>query len=136
MSESAPAGWYGQPDGGQRWWDGFQWTAHVRPGLNPPPPPSPYSHLAGTTFQGHAPYAVAPKSPGLALLASFFIPGLGSMLNGEVGKGVAILVSSVVCWVLAILIVPILVAVGLWIYGMVDAYSGAQKWNSQHGILS
>jgi len=30
---------------------------------------------------------VAPKSPGVAVLASFFIPGLGSMISGRGGMG-------------------------------------------------
>jgi hypothetical protein len=30
---AAPAGWYPQPDGGLRWWDGAQWTqfSHLAP---------------------------------------------------------------------------------------------------------
>ena len=37
---------------------------------------------------------------------------------------------------LPLLILPLLVAVGLWVWGMVDAYQGAQQWNRRHGILS
>lgn len=42
---SAPAGWHLQPDGQERYWDGTQWTDHVRSPLPsdptaPPPPPS------------------------------------------------------------------------------------------------
>jgi uncharacterized protein len=29
---SAPAGWYPQPDGSQRYWDGAAWTSHVSAG--------------------------------------------------------------------------------------------------------
>jgi len=29
---STPAGWYPQPDGTQRYWDGTSWTEHVAPG--------------------------------------------------------------------------------------------------------
>lgn len=35
---SQPAGWYPQPDGTQRYWDGTSWTAHVAPASAPPPP--------------------------------------------------------------------------------------------------
>jgi hypothetical protein len=31
MTEQAPAGWYPQPDGTQRYWDGQQWTDHNAP---------------------------------------------------------------------------------------------------------
>ena len=30
---STPAGWYPQPDGQQRYWDGQQWTEHFAPGI-------------------------------------------------------------------------------------------------------
>jgi len=79
---------------------------------------------------------VAPKSPGIGLLASFFVPGLGTMINGDVGKGVGILVGYVVCLLLSFLILPLFGALGLWIWGMVDAYTGAQNWNRSHGIIS
>lgn len=96
----------------------------------PPYPPQPYGQ------PGPLPYAVAPKSPGLALLVSFFIPGVGSMMNGDAGKGVGILIGYVLSWVLAFTIITIPIAIGLWIWGMIDAYTGAQKWNFRHGIVS
>ena len=33
---STPAGWYPQPDGQQRYWDGEQWTEHTAPGAATP----------------------------------------------------------------------------------------------------
>lgn len=33
--QNAPAGWYPQPDGSQRYWDGYQWTEHVSPLSDP-----------------------------------------------------------------------------------------------------
>ena len=35
---SSPAGWYPQPDGQQRYWDGQQWTGHFAPGVTPETP--------------------------------------------------------------------------------------------------
>jgi TM2 domain-containing membrane protein YozV len=149
MSYNAPAGWYRQDDGTERWWDGQAWTAHARP-----VPPAPTAPLPAAGSWGHdgsgtglpqqhpgwtpAPmgYAVAPKNPAVSLLASFFIPGLGTMLNGEVGKGIGILVGYFVSLFLFFLIVPLLIALGIWVWGMVDAYQGAQQWNRRHGILS
>lgn len=37
----AAAGWYDQPDGTKRYWDGSQWTEHVTPAAPPVPPPPP-----------------------------------------------------------------------------------------------
>jgi TM2 domain-containing membrane protein YozV len=144
MSPNAPAGWYPQQDGSERWWDGQAWSAHSRP-LPPPPtlPMAPAGHYGSDSrpyaaWSPHAVtgYPVAAKNPAVSLLASFFIPGLGTMLNGEVGKGVGILVGYFGCLFLFFLILPLLVAVGLWVWGMVDAYQGAQQWNRRHGILN
>jgi TM2 domain-containing membrane protein YozV len=84
----------------------------------------------------YAPVQVAPKSPALALLVSFFIPGVGSMINGEVGKGIAILLGYLVSYLLVVVLIGIFGVLGFWIWGMVDAYQGAQQWNRRHGILS
>jgi hypothetical protein len=35
---STPAGWYPQPDGQQRYWDGQQWTENFAPGVSPGAP--------------------------------------------------------------------------------------------------
>jgi TM2 domain-containing membrane protein YozV len=79
---------------------------------------------------------VAPKSPAVSVLLSIFIPGLGSMVNDNVGTGVAILVLNIIGWILAIVLIGIPLAIGTWIWGLVDAYKSAQRWNRAHGILS
>ena len=38
---SVPPGWYADGQGGQRWWDGTQWTEHTRPQPPQAPPPAP-----------------------------------------------------------------------------------------------
>jgi TM2 domain-containing membrane protein YozV len=79
---------------------------------------------------------VAPKNPAVSLIVSFFIPGVGSMINGDVGTGIAILMLYIVGWVLAVFLIGIPLAIGAWIWGLVDAYKGAQRWNARHGIIS
>jgi len=91
------------------------------------PPPPPYVQPGAQ---------VAPKNPGIALLVSFFIPGLGSMMNGQVGKGVGILVGYIVSWFLTIILIGFVGLVAFWVWGMVDAYQGAKSWNARHGIVS
>jgi TM2 domain-containing membrane protein YozV len=101
-----------------------------------PQPPYPVQQQAGGYVQPNGGMAVAPKNPGLALLASFFIPGLGSMLNGNVLMGIIVFVCDVIAWIsLTILIGFVLVPV-VWIWGMIHAYHGAKRWNRKHGILS
>lgn len=79
---------------------------------------------------------VAPKNPAIALLASFFFPGLGSLMNGDVGKGIGIFAGYFVSWLMAFILIGIPFLFGFWIWGMVDAYGGAKKWNARHGIIS
>ncbi len=74
----------------------------------------------------------APKSPGVALLLSFFICGAGQMYNGQVGKGIAMLIAY---WLTALLMIPFfligivlfVVIFILWIWSMADAYSTAKQ---------
>jgi TM2 domain-containing membrane protein YozV len=85
-------------------------------------------------------YAVAPKSPGVSLIVSFFIPGVGSMINGDTGIGITILL----LWLLAIaldftvigLIVGVPLGIAMFVWGLIDAYQGARRWNARHGIIS
>lgn len=79
---------------------------------------------------------VAPKSPAVSVLLSVFIPGLGSMVNGNVGVGVAILMLNILGWILALALIGIPLAIGTWIWGLADAHQSAQRWNREHGIIS
>ena len=60
MSDTSlpPAGWYIYPDGngGQRWWDGSQWTEAVAPATPPSPPintqqPTPFAQQQAALVQ-------------------------------------------------------------------------------------
>ena len=79
---------------------------------------------------------VVPKNPAVSVLLSVFIPGLGSMVNDNAGVGVAILILNIIGWILAIVLIGIPLAIGSWIWGLVDAYRSAQRWNRAHGIIS
>jgi len=136
MTQS-PAGWYPQPDGSQRYWDGTAWTSHTAPAAQPPPPP--YGAPVGGYGQQYGQqygYPVAPKNPAISLLVSFFVPGVGSMINGDVGIGVAILIGYLISFPLVLVVVGLPMLLGFWVWGMVDAYQGAVRWNRAHGIIS
>jgi len=114
------------PDGYFRW-DGVRWI---------------YATSAPSTG-GSPAMVVSPKSAGLAVIASFLLPGLGSMINGEGGKGAAMLVGFLVLQLLFWMTIWFLVGLiflpfilGLWVWGMYDGYEGARRWNASHGIVS
>ena len=149
-----PAGWYPVGDS-ERYWDGLAWTEHVRAPAAPTSPQPPAVDRHGLRHQAHpaqqwpAPQPqtwvtphplplgyVTPKNPGLSLLASFFVPGLGSIINGDVGKGLVIMLGYFISFLLVILIIGIFGVVGFWVWGLVDAYQGARLWNARHGLVS
>jgi len=87
--------------------------------------------------QAQAPQqAVLPKNPALGVILSFFIPGVGSMVNGDATRGVIILVVYMVGWILAFFLIGIPILFGAWVWGLVDGYLSAQRWNLAHGIVS
>jgi TM2 domain-containing membrane protein YozV len=98
----------------------------------PDPAPQAGQHQAGYAVR----QVVAPKNPAIGAILSFFIPGLGTMVNGSVGRGVLILALYAIGWVLSLLLIGIPLLIGAWIWGLVDGYTSAQRWNRQHGIIS
>jgi TM2 domain-containing membrane protein YozV len=110
-----------------------------------PPPPAQQAQAWGAPQAGVQPgypYAppqgqiVVPKNPVLGLVLSLLLPGLGSMVNGEVGKGCIILGLYALGWILSIILIGIPLLVGAWIWGLVDGYQSAQRWNQAHGIIA
>jgi TM2 domain-containing membrane protein YozV len=85
------------------------------------------------------------KNPGLAAILSFFVVGLGQIYNGQIGKGIFMLVSyyflAILAWgcifgapymggsgVFGAIVLPIII-VCVWIGGMTDAYRYAERCN-------
>ena len=96
----------------------------------------------GQQFQGGH-MQVAPKSPAIAALASFFIAGLGQLINGDAVKAVmffgAMVAMGVLSFVLSFILIGWLVwpfMFATWLWNIYDAYKSAQNWNSRHGIIS
>jgi TM2 domain-containing membrane protein YozV len=72
------------------------------------------------------------KSAGVAVILSFLIAGLGQMYNGEITKGLLLLVLYIVLAVGGFFFcIPYLGVLVLWIYGMYDAYTRAEEYNRQ-----
>jgi TM2 domain-containing membrane protein YozV len=145
---TAASGWYTDPSNphGLRYWNGAGWTDHTAPGATPSQPQTPSPAVAGTYQVTHnSAQVVAPKNPALMAIVSFFIPGLGSILNGDTTEGVLFLVAEFIVMpflffiglFLIVLWIPVGFAwFGVWVWAIVHAYQGAVRWNAEHGIIS
>lgn len=128
------------PDGGSAWTQaknepllGALFRARTQSG---PPPVTAVSAEGGTVVQvtnnipspnlAHAALMMnseaAAKSPGIALLLSLLICGVGQMYNGQVAKGILMLLGCIALWF-------VLLGWVVWIWSMVDAYTTAKRMN-------
>ncbi len=98
--------------------------------------PYPPGYAAPPGYPAPPVMQVVPKNAGIALLISFFIPGVGSLYAGKTTTGVIILIGYVISWVLTIVIIGFVGIFGFWVWGLVDAYQAAQAWNRARGIES
>jgi len=138
---AGPIGMQVSPDG--QWvWNGAAWIPNPSaspklPVVYSAPVPQTYPPMAYPTSRG---YAVAPKNPAVSLIVSFFIPGVGSLVNGDTGIGLTILLLWLLAGALDITVVGLIVGVPLgiamFVWGLIDAYQGARRWNARHGIIS
>jgi len=132
------------PDGGH-YWDGQQWVPAVSPdrqwrwdgrqwvtNIVTAQPVTGYLVPVGQPGT----MVVTAKNPAISLLVSFFVPGVGSMMNGDTTTGVVILCLFIVSIPLMFVLVGFALYICVWIWGMIDAYQGAQRWNARHGIIS
>jgi TM2 domain-containing membrane protein YozV len=96
----------------------------------------PYQQPFQQGYAGPPGGLVVPKNAGIALLISFFIPGVGSLYAGKTSTGVIILVGYIVSWLLTLIIIGFVGVFAFWVWGMVDAYQAAQARNRARGIVS
>jgi TM2 domain-containing membrane protein YozV len=69
------------------------------------------------------------KTPAVAILLSFIISGAGQIYNGEVGKGIGMIIAYIFCFAASALILPVFILIALWIWGMIDANTKAKEFN-------
>lgn len=96
MTDNAPANWYTQPDGSQRYWDGSQWTDHIVPASGAPtggvPAESePAVPVAFGTAPDDRPLWKKKRVliPGAAVAALIGISALGAAAGGDADDEVA-----------------------------------------------
>lgn len=58
------------------------------------------------------------QTHGIPAILSFFIPGLGQLVKGQVGKGILVFIGFFIG--LAMLVIP---GVIIWIWQIIDAYN-------------
>jgi TM2 domain-containing membrane protein YozV len=76
-----------------------------------------------------APVTTEKKSSGIAAIASFFIPGLGQIYNGEIGKGIIFIICGIIFALLMFVLIGFILYPLFWIYSIYDAYTTAEKIN-------
>lgn len=69
------------------------------------------------------------KSPGLAAVASAIIPGLGQIYNGQILKGIILMILLGFSIALMAVGIGFLTAFIVWIYAVYNAYNKAEKIN-------
>jgi TM2 domain-containing membrane protein YozV len=69
------------------------------------------------------------KDPGVAVLCSFFLPGAGQLYNGQIGKGLAFIIATIVNVFLLFVGIGFLTGLATWIWGMIDAHASAERIN-------
>ncbi|MFE3450954.1 hypothetical protein ACFXJ8_18690 [Nonomuraea sp. NPDC059194] len=103
--------------------------------------PGPFGHPAVPHTRQRLPVRRPPrKEPASSVVLSFFLPGVGSIVNGDTGKGVGILVGSYAAMFVGVMLTFVIVgflilpvAFGLWVWGLIDAYQGAVQANQRNG---
>ncbi|MFQ3295427.1 MAG: TM2 domain-containing membrane protein YozV [Halobacteriales archaeon] len=73
------------------------------------------------------------KDSGLAGVASFLIPGLGQVYNGEIAKGI---IAGIVVVALALTGIGLVFAVPMWIWLVYDAYKTAENTGQRSGTTT
>ncbi|MDP1551403.1 MAG: zinc ribbon domain-containing protein [Methanobacteriaceae archaeon] len=80
-------------------------------------------------------YIIQEKNPGVAAVLSALWVGLGQIYNGEIGKGILLMVVYTISAVLMVLIIGFITTPILWVYGVYDAYNSAKMINSGEKIV-
>jgi TM2 domain-containing membrane protein YozV len=66
-------------------------------------------------------------SPLIAVILSFFIPGLGQFYTGQLLKAVLLFIAAVIFGGLSTILIGIPFYIIIWLYSMYDAYTTAKE---------
>jgi hypothetical protein len=135
MSDSNPRpDWYADPagSGGERYWDGVQWTEQTRSaGSHTAPPAPPFAPQPA-----YQPTYVSPKSGAIAVLLTIAWLGAGHFYAGRTDTlPIVMACVNAVLWFLTFsCFVGILGWIPLVIWLSIDANKAAKDFNRRHGL--
>jgi TM2 domain-containing membrane protein YozV len=69
------------------------------------------------------------KDSGIAAIASFLVTGLGQIYNGQILKGIVLIILQGINLLLMFVLIGFFTYFITWIYGVYDAYHTAEKIN-------
>lgn len=72
------------------------------------------------------------KSSGIAAVLSFFISGLGQIYNGQILKGIIILLIQGLNGLLTFILIGYIFLPIVWLFAIIDAYRSAEKINRRN----
>ncbi|MFB4163220.1 hypothetical protein ACE1TI_05125 [Alteribacillus sp. JSM 102045] len=72
------------------------------------------------------------KNAGLAAVLSAVWSGLGQIYNGQIAKGIILMIIQFINSLLFFVLIGFITYPIVWIYGMVDAYKQAEKYNRRN----
>lgn len=87
----------------------------------------------GVRQMGSAPYqqpAYEQKNPGLAAVLSALWVGIGQIYNGQIAKGLLLIVGYIISIILIFVFIGMITTPIIWIFGIYDAYNTAKKINA------
>ncbi len=67
------------------------------------------------------------KNPGIAAVLSFFWSGVGQIYNGQIMKGLILIVVQMVNAALMFVLIGFITYPIVWIWGIYDAYKTAER---------
>ena len=74
------------------------------------------------------------KNAGIAAVLSFFISGLGQIYNGQILKGLVIIVVQVINGILTSILIGWIPLAIVWVWAIFDAYFVAERKNARYGL--
>ena len=71
------------------------------------------------------------RNPGIAAVLSFFWTGVGQIYNGQIMKGLILIVVQMINAALMFVLIGFITFPLVWIWGIYDAYQVADKMNKR-----